>query len=130
MKITLTIGELFDRGLWTKYCEISGTNDWAMAEGLANKSDKITLSEFEAMSLGLTPKKFIFTPLNNLLIRDRVIIIESIDIHTEHSEPFYMVYETEQSVENDMAFAIINAEDLTAEQIKIAKFNNVVSQLN
>ena len=35
-----TVNEFLDRGLWDKYCEATGTNPWAINEGLIG-GDKV-----------------------------------------------------------------------------------------
>lgn len=53
MKIIITFGELLDRGLWLKYCELTGTNEWALSGGLADREDTTELTEDQAKELGL-----------------------------------------------------------------------------
>lgn len=53
MTITITARELFDRGLWMTYCDISGTSEWAVKEGRMNMDEEVTLSAEQARHLGL-----------------------------------------------------------------------------
>ncbi|RDJ35155.1 MAG: hypothetical protein DWQ19_09995 [Crenarchaeota archaeon] len=53
MKITITARELFDRGLWMDYCNLTGTNDWAIAEGLMSDDEELSLTHKQAKKLGL-----------------------------------------------------------------------------
>lgn len=43
MKILLTIREINDLGLWETYCKYTGTNVWAMNEGLINNDGEVVL---------------------------------------------------------------------------------------
>jgi hypothetical protein len=53
MRLLLTVRELMDTGRWQQYCEVTGCNSYAVAEGLANDSDDIVLTEDEARDIGL-----------------------------------------------------------------------------
>ena len=35
----ISVRELFTLGLWNKYCEETGTNEWAVNEGLISKDE-------------------------------------------------------------------------------------------
>lgn len=53
MKVTVTIGELFDRaGDVDSACEELGLNPWCLNEGLADSSDEISLTEEQARKFG------------------------------------------------------------------------------
>jgi hypothetical protein len=57
MKYVLTAGELLDRGVWIRFCELRGINEWAMNEGLMSSDEEFTFTEEEAVKLGIgTPK--------------------------------------------------------------------------
>jgi len=43
MEIRMTIKELMDRGLWDEYCKLTGTNEWAVNEGLILSSETVLL---------------------------------------------------------------------------------------
>jgi hypothetical protein len=43
MKISLTVDELFDLNLWDKYCSLTGTNEYAVKEGLMSSDEVVTL---------------------------------------------------------------------------------------
>lgn len=53
MKIIITIGEIRDHGLWQEYCELTGTNEWAVSEGLLESDQEITLDEKQVEKLNL-----------------------------------------------------------------------------
>lgn len=53
MKITTTPRELLDKGLWDRYCQLTGTNEWALNEGLMDSSQEVTVGETVAKTLGL-----------------------------------------------------------------------------
>lgn len=38
------VRELLESGLWSRYCEASGTNEWAVNEGLLDASAILALS--------------------------------------------------------------------------------------
>lgn len=43
MTVTLTLREAMDRGVWDKFCEVTGVNQWAINEG-ADDASEYTLS--------------------------------------------------------------------------------------
>ncbi len=52
MKITMTIGELFDKAHDVDdACQIVGLDPWCLNEGRASKEDEITLTEDQAKKL-------------------------------------------------------------------------------
>lgn len=53
MNVVVTYGEIFDRYLWTKFCDMKGLNEWCLKEGLADRDDRAELTEAEARELGL-----------------------------------------------------------------------------
>jgi hypothetical protein len=53
MKIEITLREICDKGLWTDFCKLRGWNEWCIAEGLAQSSDTVMLTEAEAIAIGL-----------------------------------------------------------------------------
>lgn len=53
MQIKITAGELMNRGIWIRFCELTGTNDWALAEGLADSDTEFNLTEEHAYELGI-----------------------------------------------------------------------------
>jgi len=53
MTINITLGELIDKHLFTKFCEIRGWNDWIIADGLADSDNEVTLNEKEIKELGI-----------------------------------------------------------------------------
>jgi len=55
--IKIAPSELNGRGLWERYCEMSGTNVWAMKEGLLDPDEELYLTEEESIKLGLIDKK-------------------------------------------------------------------------
>ena len=40
MYVKITYGDIMDAGMWDLYCEESGTNPWALNEGLASLDDE------------------------------------------------------------------------------------------
>ena len=55
MKVTMTAGELIDKGLWDKACEMLGLNVWAVNEGLMTSDTGIDFTEEQARGIGLLP---------------------------------------------------------------------------
>ncbi len=55
MKIVMTAEEMIDKGIWGKYCELTDKNVWAVNEGILDNASEITLSEDEAIELGIIP---------------------------------------------------------------------------
>lgn len=53
MKITITFGEILDRGRWDEFCELRGLNPWCLNEGRATRDEEATLTYEEAEKLGL-----------------------------------------------------------------------------
>ena len=53
MKITIRPYDLMDRGVWDKYCELTGTNVWAVNEGLIRAEEELALTEKQAKELGI-----------------------------------------------------------------------------
>jgi len=53
MKFKTTPRELMDWGMWEKYCQKTGTNPWAMAEGLMDSEESIELSHDLAKQIGI-----------------------------------------------------------------------------
>jgi hypothetical protein len=54
MKLIVTPHELMDEfGVWKEYCELTGTNEWAVNEGLMDSETPLTLTEDEAEQLDL-----------------------------------------------------------------------------
>jgi len=45
MRIKMTARELMDTGLWQDFCEETGMNEWAMAEGLLDSDDEVEIPE-------------------------------------------------------------------------------------
>lgn len=37
----ITVRELMDLGLWERYCKDTGTNEWALNEGLIDENKEI-----------------------------------------------------------------------------------------
>lgn len=53
MKCIVTPHELFERGLWEKFCEVTKSNLYAVSEGLIDVNDGILLTEKQAKEIGL-----------------------------------------------------------------------------
>lgn len=45
MKMMVTVREIFDKGLWSDFCELTGVNPYALNEGLMMDSDEVELPE-------------------------------------------------------------------------------------
>ena len=52
-QILTTPNELIERGKWEKYCEISGTNYYAVNEGIMDLNEEIILTEEQAKEMWL-----------------------------------------------------------------------------
>lgn len=53
IKVQVTFGRLLDKGLWDKYCEVTGLNPYCINEGRASIEEIATLTEDEAIKIGL-----------------------------------------------------------------------------
>jgi hypothetical protein len=53
MKLIVTAGELMDRDLWDKACDLLGLTPWAVNEGMLDSSTPIELTEAQARELDL-----------------------------------------------------------------------------
>jgi hypothetical protein len=53
MTITVSARDLFNKGLWEDFCDLTGTNPWCIAEGLGDSDTTFSLEEDEARKLGL-----------------------------------------------------------------------------
>ena len=51
MTISMTIREIFDKGLWDKVCEIKGRNVWIVNEGRATMSEVVEFDNEEIKKL-------------------------------------------------------------------------------
>lgn len=47
----ITVREIFDMGLWEEFCEITGTNEWAVNEGLVDYDEEMEISTADAKRL-------------------------------------------------------------------------------
>jgi hypothetical protein len=52
MRIKMTIGELFDRGLWGEYCVLTGSSVYALNEGLDARDREIDVPPALARQMG------------------------------------------------------------------------------
>lgn len=52
MKIQVTVREIMDRGAFMKYCELTGTSEWAVNEGQLDSDETVTLTEEQAKEMG------------------------------------------------------------------------------
>lgn len=56
LKVTATVKELMDAGVWDEVCDLLGLNPWAVNEGLMDSSESLTFtptqSLFERLGLG------------------------------------------------------------------------------
>lgn len=43
--VTMTASEILEKGLWEKYCELTGTNEWALNEGLMDEDEELVLPD-------------------------------------------------------------------------------------
>jgi hypothetical protein len=54
----VTFGEMMDRGLWDKFCRITGVSEWCVNEGSASSKSEYELDEEEIRQLlGLEARK-------------------------------------------------------------------------
>lgn len=53
MRIIITPGELIDRGIWLKSCEVLGISEWAVSEGQIDRDTEMAIEVSEAFELGL-----------------------------------------------------------------------------
>lgn len=58
MKISISAGELLERGLWQSACELLGFNEWVINEGLLSSEDDVLLTPDQAIRLGLIDENF------------------------------------------------------------------------
>jgi len=57
--ITTTPEELISKGLWDKYCELMGYDEYILADRKINYNESIYLSQKELKQLGIDPKDFL-----------------------------------------------------------------------
>ena len=57
MKYVIAVREIMARGLWLEFCELRGINEWAVNEGMIDSDEEYTLTENEAVKLGLVKKE-------------------------------------------------------------------------
>ena len=55
MKIVMTVREIVDAGLWQKFCDATGTNEWARNEGLVDDDTEFTITPEQAEEMGFKP---------------------------------------------------------------------------
>lgn len=55
MKIIITAGELIDRGLWPKVCELMDIGEYAVNEGQLGIDHRFVFTETQAAELELIP---------------------------------------------------------------------------
>ena len=53
MKIIVTLKDLLHRYDWDKACAVLGLDEWCLKEGTANRDDEITLTEEQAIQIGV-----------------------------------------------------------------------------
>ena len=53
MWVQITIKEIVDRGLWEKFCRVTGMSFYARNEGMAYPDDVVELDEKQALEIGL-----------------------------------------------------------------------------
>lgn len=53
MKITITVNELMNRGLWLQACRLLGIDEYAVNEGRLHMETTLELTEEQAKELGL-----------------------------------------------------------------------------
>lgn len=56
MKITITAGELIDKGVWDEFCNLFGISVWAVNEGRMSSDEEFTLTLEQARKIGLRVK--------------------------------------------------------------------------
>lgn len=56
MKIIMTAGEIYDKGLWEVVCAMKDISEWALNEGTMNSDDEILFTKEEAIKLGIINK--------------------------------------------------------------------------
>lgn len=56
MKIIITTEEALDLGIWDWLCKVKGLGEWALNEGTMSPQHEFTLTEEEAIKLGLIRK--------------------------------------------------------------------------
>jgi hypothetical protein len=54
--VTVTAGEILDKGDWDVFCDLKGLNPWCINEGLMESSEKFTLTLEEARQVRLPIK--------------------------------------------------------------------------
>lgn len=53
VEVTVTAGELMDRYIWTRACDLIGFNSWAVNEGQMDRDERLTFTLEQARELGL-----------------------------------------------------------------------------
>ena len=49
----LTGRELLDNGWWMRFCDVTGTNEWCINEGLADDTTEFELTAQQAKEIGI-----------------------------------------------------------------------------
>ena len=49
----LTGRELLDNGWWMRFCDVTGTNEWCINEGLADDTTEFELTAQQANEIGI-----------------------------------------------------------------------------
>jgi hypothetical protein len=53
VEVTVTAGELLDRHIWTRACDLIGFNSWAINEGQMDRDERLAFTLEQARELGL-----------------------------------------------------------------------------
>ena len=53
VEVTVTARELFDRGIWTRACDLIGFNSWAINEERMGYDERLAFTLEQARKLGL-----------------------------------------------------------------------------
>ena len=53
MEIVVTARQLLDKNMWGHFCELRDMNEWAINEGLMDDTERLSLTEEEAIKLGI-----------------------------------------------------------------------------
>ena len=52
-RVAVSVELLFDRGLWLKYCRVTGMNEWARNEGRISDGEMLSMTAAQAKEIGL-----------------------------------------------------------------------------
>jgi hypothetical protein len=53
VKVSVPVRQIIEAGFWSDYCDRSGTNEWALNEGLMDRDERVEIEVADARRYGL-----------------------------------------------------------------------------